>query len=118
MLRKETKQCTSVFGIEELHPILCVPEGAVGASGGEWGRASSTDTLFPSLSSRVQDDWPHLSPIQALGTTPAQHRAGKQNTLYPESWSYQACSYGAKTRCLFGERDSSGWEPHCPARLD
>lgn len=26
MLRKETKRYTSVFGVEEPHPILCAPE--------------------------------------------------------------------------------------------
>lgn len=71
-----------MFGIEEPHYILCVPEITAGATGP--GVQSLFHVhLFPPPSSRVPACWLHFSYIQAAGTAPVQQRAGKQKALYP-----------------------------------
>lgn len=49
------------------------------------------------------------------GHIPSTAQTGKQNSLYPKSWGYWACIYGAKASV---EKVSSVWEPHCATRLN
>lgn len=49
------------------------------------------------------------------GHIPSTAQTGKQNSLSPKSWGYQACIYGAKASI---EKASSAWEPYCPTSLD